>query len=159
MHGAHFDPGGSAGKGLLSPGKTSLAAAHSALGLGAAAVNPGCQCPKTLIPGVVMGSRGSHVLPLCPLPLPVCVYFLFLSVSHAKILSKIPCELAWAVLPPGAGSVLLTDFWQLHLLLLPLLHPPNGMFLAPSPADVLETRAFSAVPAMVLPQRRQSSLW
>lgn len=76
---AQFDLGGSAGKGLRSPGKTLLAAAPSASSWGAVAINRGCRCLKTPIPGAVMGFRGSHVLPLCPLPLPVCVCSLFLS--------------------------------------------------------------------------------
>lgn len=67
MHGAHFDPGGSAGKGLCSSGKTLLAAAPSASGWGTVAIDLGCQCLKTPIPRAVMGFRVSHVLsPLAP---------------------------------------------------------------------------------------------
>lgn len=76
MHGARFDLGGSSGKGLRAPGKPSLAAAPSS---GTVAIDPGCRCLKTPISGAVMGFRGCHVLPRCPLPLPVDVCFLFLS--------------------------------------------------------------------------------
>lgn len=160
MHGACFDPGGLAGKRLRSPGKTSLAAAPSASGSGAVAIDLGCQCLKTPIPGAVMGFRGSHVLPPCPLPLPVHVCFLFLSRCF-------PCKnyprnppVSW----PGLfyaveqdpccrwpdGSHICSPF--------PCRIPRSGVLLALSPADVLETSGVPAVLAMVLPWGEQGGV-
>lgn len=69
---------------------------------------------------------------LCPF-LYVCAFF-FSVFPMQKFSPKSPSELAWAVLPPGAGSVLLMDCWQLHLLLLPLLHPPQWDVPCPFPS-------------------------
>lgn len=155
MHGAHFDPGGSAGKGLCSSGKTLLAAAPSASGWGTVAIDLGCQCLKTPIPRAVMGFRVSHVL--SPLPLPVRVCFLFLSWCFPckNYLSDPPAS--W----PGLFYPVEQDLccqWPVggHICNpFPCCIPRSGVLLALSPADVLETGGFPAAPAMVLPQGEQ----
>ena len=152
MHGAHFDLGSSAGKGLRSPGKTSLAAAPSASGCGAVVMGPGCQCLKTPNPGVVTGFRGSRVLPLCPLPLPVHVCILFLSQCF-------PCKnyprnplVSW----PGPFCPTEQDMccrWPGNSRIcspFPCCIPHSGMLLALSPGNVRETSGFPAVLATVL---------
>lgn len=68
MHGACFDPGPRRGRGGALLGKP-----RRLLG-GDVEIQPGCRCLKTPIPGAVVGFGGSHVIPLCPVPLPAHFY-------------------------------------------------------------------------------------
>lgn len=65
MHGACFDPGPRRGRGGALLGKP-----RRLLG-GDVVILPGCRCLKAPIRGAVVGFGGSHVIPLCPVPLPV----------------------------------------------------------------------------------------